>query len=89
MFQIHCFVPGADKNKLIVDIICRKDVCIRGEAKYHSHCGSWKNVPHHCQCTLVVPMQFRSGFPIPPNCILEKAVATFEAEVLVVSIPKK
>ncbi|PVU94148.1 hypothetical protein BB561_002764 [Smittium simulii] len=93
IFQVHGYFPGVaqkpEKEKIMVDIIDLNTIVIHGEAKYHSHCGSFKPISHSCTCTLVVPMPFMVHFKLPEKLDFSNIKVNFEAEVLVVSIAKK
>ncbi|PVV04561.1 hypothetical protein BB560_000937 [Smittium megazygosporum] len=93
IFQVHVFFPGikekCEKEKIFADILGLKLIVFHGVAKYHSHCGDFHQVPHHCPCTLVVPMPFLTHLKLPENLDFNSIKVTFEAEVLVVSIKHK
>ncbi|OMJ15799.1 hypothetical protein AYI69_g8073, partial [Smittium culicis] len=97
-YMVHVFLPSTKKadiaaNAILADLLdsC-KTLLVHGTAYYHSHCSNSSfaasaSAAHCCECSLVVPMPFSKSFALPPNTKLDMISASFQAEVLVISIP--
>ncbi|KAJ1949282.1 hypothetical protein FBU59_001210 [Linderina macrospora] len=88
IWQLHVYLPGADKSKVLVDVVEGK-IVVHGEGVFHSHCGMWpEHVEHSCSCTRGEHVAFCKAFAVPPKTKLKDARVEFEAEVLVIRIPR-
>ena len=88
LWQLHVYLPGASKDKVFVDVI-EGAIVVHGEGKFHNHCGSWDtHIEHTCGCTRIETLPFKKQHKLPPKVKLEDANCQFEAEVLVVRVPR-
>ncbi|KAJ2246255.1 hypothetical protein GGH97_002544 [Coemansia sp. RSA 475] len=88
LWQLHVYLPGVAKDKVIVDIL-DKTLVVHGEGVFHTHCGMWpEHIEHCCDCTRKEPTCFCKKFALPDNCKIHEARVEFEKEVLVVRIQR-
>ncbi|KAJ1679604.1 hypothetical protein EV182_001704 [Spiromyces aspiralis] len=89
IWQLHVYLPGVAKDKVSVCVLEGTAVLVHGTGKFHNHCGSWEpRIEHTCGCTRIEEHPFRKVFSLPPKSKAAGATVSFEAEVLVIRVPR-
>ncbi|KAI9476948.1 hypothetical protein LPJ78_000919 [Coemansia sp. RSA 989] len=88
IWQLHVYLPGVAKDKVIVDIL-DKTLVVHGQGVFHTHCGMWpEHIEHCCDCTRKEPTCFCKKFALPDNCKVHESRVEFEKEVMVIRIQR-